>query len=146
MKHLCPGCEFFRISHHTIRKPCAQRNQQITLTDAQVRRFRAMHTDHARIQLVLAVKSPLAHQGIADRRINLFRKGPHFFTGAGQNGAAAQVNIGTFRFPDQIHCRFHVFLRIFLCRGKFFRCPGFILTQSSRHIFCNVHQYRAGPS
>ena len=63
-----------RVADDPVREPAAHRNQQVAVGYRQVRRLRAVHPQHAKIQRVIAVKRALSHQRITDRRVQVVRQ------------------------------------------------------------------------
>ena len=70
--------KFFGISDHTVRKPGAKGNQQVTAAYSQIGCFGPVHANHTGITLTPAIKSTFPHQRIAYRRIDQLRKFRHF--------------------------------------------------------------------
>ena len=103
-----------------------------------------MHTDHTSIERIVTVICPLSHQGITDRRIQLFGKGTHFFRSAGKNCSAAQVNIGLFRLGNHFQRSIQFFLRVMSGTFNRFRLFGCIFAACCRYIFGDINQYRSG--
>ena len=74
LQYLSLGGKGLGVSYYPVGEPRSKRDQKVALADTIVRCLGAVHADHARVELVLRVKSALAHKGIADRRINLLGK------------------------------------------------------------------------
>ncbi len=135
--------KFLRISHHTIGETRAESNQQVTLADAKIGSLRAVHTDHARVSLVMAVHNALPHQRIAHRRIRQFCKGSHFLIGLGDDCAAAHIDKRLLGILQKAHRLCERFLCITTRLLRPFRRLFLIFTSICRHIFCDIHKYRA---
>ena len=82
-----------------------------------------MHTDHARVSVVIAVHHTLAHQRITDRRVHKIRKRPHFLVCLGDHRAAA-----------------HIDKRLFRVLQKAYRLRQFFLSIAEKIVCCRFHR------
>ena len=105
------GCKGFHITDHPVRKPRAQRNQQIAVVHAQIGGFGAVHANHAGIAGIRSVKSAFSHQGIADRSVHQTGEGAHLFGRSGKHCAAAHIQVGLLRFGKKLQRFLQLLLR-----------------------------------
>ena len=74
MYDFCICREGLRISDHAVGKAGTERYQKITLGNTEIGCLCTVHTDHACVHIIIAVKCALAHQRITYRAIQLLSK------------------------------------------------------------------------
>ncbi len=136
--------EFPGIADHPVGEPGPQGDQQVALADAQVGGLGAVHADHAGIAFTSAVESPLPHEGVAHGRVYQFRESRHFLIRAGDDRAAAQVDIGLLRRLDVCHGLLQLLLRTAAGGVLLLGGHGRVLADSRRHVLGDIHQHRPG--
>ena len=101
-----------------------------------------MHADHTRVERVVLVEGPLAHQGAADRRIEAMRKSRERLCGIRQNHAAARHDAGLFRSLEKRKRFFDFLFRRKRAQGLGRRQNRLIVGHRRRHILRDIDQHR----
>ena len=108
---------------HTLAEPDAERQNAVTLPNCRVGCLRAVLADHAEITAAAAGIRPLAHQGLTNRGIHVFRQSGDFLFRIGPDRAASGQNDRPFRrlqiLPKSIGIAFLKLGKFFLSASAF---------------------------
>ena len=134
------------IARHPVAEPGAHNNQKIRLSDAEVGGLGSVHSHHAGVELVGAVKGALAHQAVRHRCLYLVGKGPQLVRGIGDDGAAAHKDKGLAGFADHLNGLLHVLLPDGVALAyDLRRLLPLIFTGGRCHILGNINEHRSRP-
>ena len=95
--------KFLTIACHTIRETRADRDDQIRVERRIVGHRRAMHADHAQIQIIIIRHGRQAHHARGDRNIHMLGEAEQLLGRSGADDAAAGIDQWTLSFLDGVH-------------------------------------------
>ena len=139
--------ECLRVSCHTVAEPCPNDYEKVAFADPVVGGLRAVHSQHSRIPRICSRECPFPHQGIRDRRIQLFHKFFQLSAGPGSHCAAAHKDIRLFRSLEHRNgARGLFFIHMRLVGNIFPEFFFLILCDCCRDILRDIHEHRPRPS
>ena len=100
--------EGLRLQRHSIGKPAAHGDEQITVVAGHVGSHGAVHPDHAGGHHVPAGDTAAAHNGDGHRGVDAADKLPELLMGSTADHTAAADQHGLFGHRDHLHQLFHI--------------------------------------